>query len=142
MVQVGGRDIKRMRKAGVKPELFRTKLLNMTFYHLAVNTAPAKCQFLIDNKCSIYDHRPDACKSFTCKLYGKLESELADIVGSGDVKRYVDSKVEPVEPPPTILSVKDKYLKGLKIRDVDNIPGIINHTYNKLLEAVNVSEDR
>ena len=24
------------------------------------------CEFLIDSRCTIYDHRPDICRRFTC----------------------------------------------------------------------------
>ena len=38
-------------------------LLNGEHYLLIENG----CEFLADNRCGIYDHRPSVCKRFTCR---------------------------------------------------------------------------
>lgn len=46
------------------------------------------CPMLVDNRCSIYDHRPRACRTYDCRIFA-----AADLTIDGDDKALIAERV-------------------------------------------------
>ena len=64
MIPVTEDDVKRLEAAGYK---------DFTEYHgeLCMKRVKGRCVFLVDDKCSVHEHRPQVCRNFPFfKIYG------------------------------------------------------------------------
>lgn len=87
LIAVTSKDIKRLAKGfGMTEEEVKSKHLRRVKdekqWHLRQRQNEYRgkiCKFYIDNKCSVYEHRPDVCREFPykerCHYYDFLEAE-------------------------------------------------------------------
>ncbi len=66
--------------------------------HLYIKTKDGACPFLKDNKCSVHEARPYACKAYPMRLYWSL---------AGDTKKSIGSRYPMLEETCTLFKLED-----------------------------------
>lgn len=53
-----------------------------------------QCPMLVENKCSIYAHRPQTCRDYDCRVYAATGIELTDAAQAGIAERVANWRFE------------------------------------------------
>lgn len=89
-VQLTNRDLKRFIKAKLFPKLLVTNVGPLKFVFLHSPYSPAKCVYLKDGRCTIYNDRPNVCRKFECKAHGEPIDNLYVMDENRDYKEYIN----------------------------------------------------